>query len=66
MESLNLTHVSVLISGATLITILKITFQIGKVVEQFDALKLRVKLHDKLLGLDVDSPIPTHHSEVTQ
>lgn len=53
MDSVNLTHVSITLSAASFVILLKVSYQVGIFMQEFKQLKQRVKYHDKLLGVEV-------------
>lgn len=49
---LTFTHASFALSLTTLGIIIKFSYRLGRHLEQFDEIKARVRLHDKILKLE--------------
>lgn len=53
MNEINLTHLSVTLSGASLIVLLRVTYKFGQFMLEFKEMKARIRLHDKILKLPI-------------
>lgn len=49
MTEINLNHLSLTISGASFLVLLRVAYKFGQFMLQFEELRARVKYHDKLL-----------------